>query len=159
MSAAMRAWTAFWQQRTPRERVYLAVMGLSVGLFVYVFLLLAPLRAMAVEAERRHAVAQAAQAQFAAVLAELAGRRAPPDAGADTAALLESAAAAGLVMTSDATAAAGRITLRFEAAPPQALFAWLAQVRERHGLPPLAATLRRGPAGLDGEVTFAPAGP
>lgn len=159
MSAMTRALTAFWQQRTSRERVYLTVMGLSVGLFVYVFLLLAPLRSLAVEAGQRHAVAQAEKARFAAVLAELTERRPPPDAVADAAALLGGAAAAGLVMTPDATAAAGRVTLRFESAPPQALFEWLAQVRGRHGLTPVAATLRRGPAGLDGKVTFVLAGP
>lgn len=153
------AWRAFWRQRTPRERVYLAVMAVSLALFAYVFLVLAPLRSMAAQAERRHASAQSENVRFAGVLAELAQRQTASTAPVDTAALLQSAVAAGIVVSPDASAAPGRVTLRFEAVPAQALFGWLSAVHGSQGLAPIKASLRRGPSGLDGELTFAVAGP
>ena len=149
----------FWRQRTPRERVYLAVMAVSLALFAYVFLVVAPLRSMAALGERRHAGAQSEQARFASVLAELAQRQTAGTTPVDTATLLQSAVAAGVTVSPDASAAPGRVTLRFEAVPAQALFGWLAAVRGSQGLAPIKASLRRGPSGLDGEVTFAVAGP
>lgn len=150
---------AFWRQRTPRERVYLAVMAVSLALFAYVFLVLAPLRSMAAQAERRHASAQSENLRFAGVLAELAQRQTASTAPVDTTTLLQSAVAAGIVVSPDASATPGRVTLRFEAVPAQALFGWLSAVRGSQGLAPIKASLRRGPSGLDGELTFAVAGP
>jgi general secretion pathway protein M len=158
MTPRAGAWRAFWRQRTSRERAYLAVMAVALALFAYAFAVVSPLRSLAAQAERRHAIAQSEEASFPGVLAELAQREPVRAAGADAGTLVQSAVAAGIVVSQDAGAAPGRVTLRFEAVPAQALFAWLAAVRESQGLRPVKASIRRGSAGLDGEVTFAVAG-
>lgn len=159
MTAPRTTPAAFWRQRTRREQAYLAAMLASMAAFTYWFALVAPLRSLAGDAERRHVAAQAQQARFPGVLEELARRQRPPMAALDAGALLRSAAAAGLSVTPDATSGPGRLMLRFEAVPAQALFAWLSQLRERHGLSPLEARVRRAPSGIEGEVVFAVPGP
>lgn len=159
MTPAIARLGAFWRQRSRREQAYLAAMAFSLALFGYWFLLVLPLRALAAEAELRHVTAVAEQARFPGVLAEVAQRRRVPAAPTDAASLVRSAASAGFVVSPDASAEPGRITLRFQAAPPRALFAWLAALRDGQGLQPLAASLHRGPSGLDGEVSFATAAP
>ena len=159
MSSIGKASAAFWRQRTRREQTFLAVMLLSVATFTYVFGLESPLRAMAAQAERRHEVAQAAQARLPAALDELARRQRPPATALDTDALLQSAAAAGIALVPDATPTPGRLTLRFEAVPTQALFAWLAQVQEGQGRAPLKASIRRAAVGVEGELVFLTAAP
>ena len=150
---------AFWHQRSRRERVYLAVMLAALAAFAYWFALVAPLRALAANAERRHVAAQAEQLAFPDVLAELALRRGAAAGPVQAPALVQSAADAGITVSADDSADAGRVSLRFEGVPPQALFAWLAQLRSDQGLAPTQATLGRGPSGLDGELVFTKASP
>jgi type II secretory pathway component PulM len=150
---------AFWRQRSRRERVYLVVMLAALAAFAYWFALVAPLRALAANAERRHVAAQAEQVAFPGVLAELALRRGAAAGPVQAAALVQSAAAAGIAVSADDTSAAGRVVLRLEGVPPQALFAWLAQLRSDQGLAPTRATLGRGPSGLEGELVFTTASP
>lgn len=159
MTSIGQSLPAFWRQRTRREQAFLAVMLLSVATFIYIFGLESPLRLMAAQAERRHAVAQADQARLPAALDELARRQRPPAAALDADALLQSAAAAGITLVPDATSTPGRLTLRFEAVPTQALFAWLAQVQEGQGRSPLKASVRRAAVGVEGEVVFLTAAP
>jgi len=159
MTAGRTTPAAFWRQRTPREQAYLAAMLVCVAAFAYWFALVAPLRSLAADAERRHVAAQTQQARFPGVLDELSRRQRAPRATLDTEALLRSAASAGLRVTPDATAGAGRVMLRFEAVPAQAVFAWLASLQDSHGLSPLKASLRRVPSGVEGELVFAAPGP
>lgn len=153
------AFAAFWRQRSRREQVYLAVMLAALAAFVYWFALVAPLRTLAANAERRHVAAQTEQVAFPGVLAELALRRGAAAGPVQAPALVQSAAAAGITVSADDSADAGRVSLRFEGVPPQALFAWLAQLRSDQGLVPTQATLGRGPSGLDGELVFTTASP
>lgn len=159
MNPKWKAVSAFWRQRSRREQVYLAVMLVSVGVFAYWFALLAPLRSLAAESERRHGVALAEQLRLPGVLAELSQRPRSSTATAEIAALVQSASSAGIAVSVDAPSAPGRTRLRFQAAPAEALFGWLSQLRQTQGLQPLQASLRHGAAGLDGEVTFEAAGP
>ncbi len=159
MTAGRTTAAAFWRQRTRREQAYLGVMLVSVAAFAYWFALVTPLRSLAADAERRHVAAQAQQARFPGVLEELARRQQPPMAALDVESLLRSAAAAGIGVSPDATSGQGRLTLRFEAAPAQAVFGWLSQLRDEHGLSPLKASVRRVPSGVEGELVFAVAGP
>lgn len=159
MRPGIPAVATFWSQRSRREQVYLAIMLGSVAAFAYWFALVAPLRVLAADAERRHVAAQAEQVRFPGVLAELALRRHAASGPVQAQALVQGAAAAGITVSADDTSAAGRVSLRFEGVPPQRLFTWLAQLRSEQGLAPVKATLGRGPSGLDGELVFAMAGP
>jgi len=159
MTAGRTTPIAFWRQRTRREQAYLAAMLACVAAFAYWFALVAPLRSLAADAERRHVVAQIQQGRFPGVLEELSRRQATALSALDSEALLQSAAAAGISVTPDAAPGPGRLMLRFEAVPAQSLFAWLSQLRESHGLSPLEASVRRVPSGVEGELVFAVPGP
>lgn len=155
MSTRLKELAAFWRQRTPRERSFLAVMLVSVALFAYWFGLLAPLRAWAADAGLRHASAQAALDRLPAALAEVEGRQRITFTAPDARFLTENAAATGLVIAVDSAGQANQSIVRFQAVAPEALFSWLAQLRNAHGLSPAQASIRRTPSGVEGELSFA----
>lgn len=155
MSAGRSGLVRFWRERSGRERAYLAAMLMAIAAFVYWFALVAPLRSMAMAAEKRHLSAQGHETRFPGLLAELSQRQRAAPAAPDADALQRSAAAAGVRFSLDPSSSPGRIVLRFESVPAQTLFAWLAQLHEAQGWSPLKASLRRGPAGVDGELVFA----
>jgi general secretion pathway protein M len=121
--------TAWWEARSARERMLLTVM---LALLAIVFLWLAVVRPLADAldaAKLRHGAAVVALAEArarpAAVPAAAAG---PADAIA-----AETAAAAGFTNVRIARQGATGASVALDAARPQALFGWIAEM-ERRGL-------------------------
>lgn len=154
MTASRTRIAAFWRQRTPREQLYLSVMLVALAVFAYWFALVVPLRTLAAAAEQRHVAAQARQARLPDMLAEIGQRQRPAATSLDAEGLQRSAEAAGVRVSVDAATTPGRWQLRFESTSPQALFTWLAQLRDGHAMVPLTASVRRAPAGVEGELVF-----
>lgn len=155
MSTRLEPLAAFWRQRTPRERAFLLVMLVSLALFSYWFGLLAPLRAWAEDAGLRHASAQAALDRLPAKLEEIQARQQLTVTAPDARFLTENAAASGLTVTVDGAGATSQSIVRFQGVAPDALFSWLAQLRDAHGLSPSQASIRRTATGVEGELSFA----
>jgi general secretion pathway protein M len=125
-----------WRARTPRERWLLAVMGVLLTFVLVWLLVLRPLGDMLSQARERHglAVAELAEArQRAAAIAKLEGNRPPPLAGPLDAFVARSASAAGFQLSRLQPQGEGRVALAVDAARPQALFGWIAQL-EGQGL-------------------------
>lgn len=158
MTPTLGSLKANWTARTPRERLSLLIMAGALAAFGYWFLLAAPLRSLAADAEQRHLRAAIEAAGFGPTLEEIAKLQSPASRGGDTAmdssALVLLATEMGLVVRASESAESGSIVLQFEAAPPAALFAWVTQVRQQFGLRPLRAHVERGDSGLQGELTF-----
>lgn len=124
--------SAWWAQRSPREQRLLLVMLALLGLVVGWLLVVRPLGDALNAAKERHGAAVVALAEAKA--------RAPGAAPAGTAPALpvdglvsRTAGEAGFANARVAAQAPTRATVAIDAARPQALFAWIAQL-ERQGV-------------------------
>ena len=121
---------SWWALRTPRERALIGTMLALLALVLAWLVIVRPLADALEAAKARHAVA-------AMALGEARARRAiaaPPAAtGPVDAIAATTAAEAGFPNARIASHGPGRATVILDAARPQALFGWVAQL-ERRGL-------------------------
>jgi type II secretory pathway component PulM len=134
--------------------------GLAVLLtgFILWFGLVAPLGRLAAAAEERRAEAAAAliQTRSLAAAVSLATGAAPADPAN---VVRRSAAAAGLHIAREQSAADGRFSVWLDGVPSTSLFTWLASFQAGRGLSVETFEAHRGEAGgIDARVVFVPAG-
>lgn len=131
----MRAW---WDERSPRERVLIAVMAGGLLLFALWLAVAAPLLAAGRAAEARHARAVATRTGVDRALAELARLRPPPQPASASRALQavvsETAVAGGVEIARIEPDPAGGLRVAVASAAPAALFPWLALLQREHGV-------------------------
>lgn len=120
----------WWEARSARERWLIGAM-LALLAFVFVWLLVVrPLADMLDAAKQRHGAAVVALAEARAHAGPAAG---PAAAGPADQIVAETASAAGFTGARITRLGPGRASVAVDAARPQALFGWVAQM-ERRGL-------------------------
>jgi len=155
----MRDW---WNGRSRREQVLLAVMGALVAGFVLWFGVAAPLRTAAASARDHLAQARADEALVDAVAAQVAAQgQAPPapsGGGPLEQIVTDTAAVAGLQVVRVEEAEAG--VQAVVSGPSTAILPWLAFLAREQGVTARHLTLVKGEAGaLDLDATFVRAAP
>ena len=122
--------SAWWALRSPRERGLLAVMLVLIGLVLAWVAVIQPLADALDAAKARHGAAVAA-------LAEARARTRPVStsaaAGPADAIAAQTASAAGFTGARIGSQGPARASVAIDAARPQALFGWIAEM-ERRGL-------------------------
>lgn len=156
LSAKLLPW---WQQRAPRERAMLTLMCAAVVAFALWYGAFVPLRLARDAEQARHARAATELAQVTAELAgvaELEERLPSPAAGAEALeqAVLDSAKQAGLEIGRGREDGAGGFEIESDAASPAQLFAWLDELRQRHGLAPATLSVARNQDRLRVQASF-----
>ncbi|MEB2110815.1 type II secretion system protein GspM [Xanthomonas campestris pv. campestris] len=124
----------WWQQRAPRERVMLAVMGAAIAAFIAWYAILVPLRQWRSAAQARYDTA-------AQALLDAQGRQ--RRAAVTLADILQAARDAGVATGPAPRAVAGAVELQIDAVNSPTLFAWLERLRTAHGLAPTQLQITR----------------
>jgi general secretion pathway protein M len=122
--------SGWWALRSPRERMLLGVMFALIGLLLAWLAVVRPLADALDAAKARHGVAVVALAEARAHRQPAATARA---AGPADAIVAQTASQAGFTSARIASQGPARATAAIEAARPQALFGWIAEM-ERRGL-------------------------
>jgi len=125
----MNAW---WDARSARERLLVGTMLVLAAILLLWLLIVRPLADALDAAKMRHGDAAVALAQARARARPL-GQSAPAAAGPIEAIVARTAGAAGFPGARIAASGPGRATVSLDAARPQALFGWIAQM-EQQGL-------------------------
>lgn len=124
--------TLWWEARTLRERWLVAAMLVLAAIVLGWLLVVRPLSDALDAAKMRHGAAAAALAE-ARARARPAGSSGPAAAGPADTIVTRAAAAAGFPGARVTPEGPGRALVSLDAARPQALFAWVAQM-EQQGL-------------------------
>ena len=122
----MNAW---WEARSERERWLVGAMLILAVILVGWLLIVRPLADALDAAKTRHGEAAIALAQARARTQPMA-TSAPAAAGPADAIAARTAAAAGFPAARIAGQGPGRVTISLDAARPQALFGWIAQMEQ-----------------------------
>ena len=122
--------SGWWALRTPRERMLLTVMFVLIGIVLGWLLVVRPLADALDAAKARHGAAVIALAEARARIQPAAG---PAAAGSADALAAQTASQAGFAGARIASQGPGRASIAVDAARPQALFGWIAEM-ERRGL-------------------------
>lgn len=145
---------AQWQHMAPRERLAAQVgLGALVLLLTWLLLLAPALRTLR-EAPAKRAQLEAQLQEMQAMALEARELRAqPPVSGAQALTALQAASdhlgsSARLVVTGE------RATLNLTGISPEALQAWLVEVRSAARARPVEAQLQRGPKGFNGSIVL-----
>jgi general secretion pathway protein M len=150
---------AWWEGRTRRERVLLGVMAGLLAAVIAWYGVIAPIGAWKAGAAERRAEASADLQSVEADLARLnaAATEAPVGTGEPIEPLLiRTAEAAGLTIDRQQAEADGAQTAWLQAVPAQAVFGWIAQLEQAHGVTVSSITALKSPtgSGLDVQVSF-----
>jgi general secretion pathway protein M len=124
--------TSWWGARSARERWLIGAMLVLAAILLAWLLVVRPLSDALDRAKMRHGDAATALA-LARARAAPAAAAGPAARGPAEAIVLRSAAAAGFPAARVAGQGPGRATVSLDAARPQALFGWIAQM-EQQGL-------------------------
>lgn len=141
-----------WQALAPRERLAAQAGFTALALLLTWLLLLAPALRTLSQAPAKRAQLEAQLQQMQAMALEARELRAqPPVPAAQALAALQASSErlgtnARLVVTGE------RATLSLTGISPEALQAWLAEVRSAARARPLEAQLQRGPKGFNGSI-------
>lgn len=122
----------WWASKTPRERVLLGILGALLALVAGWLVIVRPLSDMLDAARTRHGAAALALGQ-AKARASAPGGGAVAATGPVDSLAARTAAEAGFPGARVASHGPGRATVSLDAARPQALFGWVAEM-ERRGL-------------------------
>ena len=123
--------SAWWDLRSARERLLLGIMFALLGLVLVWLIVVRPLADTLESARQRHGEAVVALAEARARLPSAA--EGPAAAGQADAIVAETASAAGFAGARIARRGAAGASVAVDAARPQALFGWIAEM-ERRGL-------------------------
>lgn len=164
-SALSRRWQSLsaparaqWQQMAPRERLAAQVgIGALAVLLVWLILLAPALRTLQQAPAKRAQLEAQLQDMQAMALEARELRALAPVPSAQARAALQAAsdhlgANARLVITGE------RATLSLNGISPEALQAWLVEVRSAARARPVEAQLQRGPKGFSGSIVLALSG-
>ena len=150
---------AWWEGRTRRERILLGVMAALLAAVIAWYGVIAPIGAWKADAAQRRAEAasdlQSVEADIARLNAAATG--APVGAGEPIEPLLiRTAEAAGLTIDRQQAEADGAQTAWLQAVPAPAVFGWIAQLEQAHGVAVSSLTALKSPtgSGLDVQVSF-----
>ena len=148
----------WWQTRNPREQAMVAVMAVSVAVFIGWFVLYLPARGTRDDAVERREQAARSLAEIEAGVAILnAGRGAAgPTGDAFNTVLVSSARAAGIAIARQQPGADRGIELGTDAVNPVELFRWLDALHRRHGITPRQVRLFKADGRLRADLVFAP---
>ena len=144
MNAALASLRAQLAQRTPRERIVLAVGAGVLALFLLYLLVIGPARQARENAVARHA--EAAET-LGLVARATAAPRAATGSGAPLRAVVSQSAEAAGVVIDRYDNAGDDLRVAIGEAPAPALLAWLTELREREGVAVTEAQLRREAGG------------
>jgi general secretion pathway protein M len=146
--------TARWAALADRERLALQVAAAGLALLLGWSLLLAPAlrtnRTAPAELERLEGQLQRMQAQAA----EARGLRAAPAVPVEQARAALTAATEHLGPAARINLAGDRAVVTLNGVPPEALRAWLGEVRAAARARPVEAQLSRGPKGFSGSLVL-----
>lgn len=149
MSAGERnAFPAWWESRTPRERVLLLIMAALIAAMGFWFAVVAPLRNAEAAAEERYARAVTRLMSVSATTEEVAALQAVRSSGASSQALAQvvvQTALANGVALSRQTPAPGGLAVTIETADPGSAFRWIASLQRDHGVSVSILVLGRNP--------------
>ncbi|MBB6122697.1 type II secretion system protein GspM [Sphingobium subterraneum] len=145
--------TLWWNQRAPRERWLLSIMGVLLAGLILWLGVYRPVSAALASAYTQH---DEAVVRFGAVGAKVKALQAvrgggPAPSRAPIAQIVgQSAGEAGFTLEQIAPQGPGRLSLTIATARPPALFSWIAQL-ERKGV--VVDTIRITPSGVTGTVS------
>ncbi|MCC4633810.1 type II secretion system protein GspM [Xanthomonas dyei] len=139
----------WWQTRAPRERLMLSVMVAAIAAFIGWYALLVPLRHWRSSAQARYD--HAAQA----LLMARASQPGATVAAIPLARIAQSARDATITITRQQRSSTGTLALQIDTVTSPVLFAWLEQLRQRHGLTPSTLDISRRDGQLQVRCTFA----
>lgn len=163
MSARLERLRAWFDGRTRRERLLLAVMAVLLGAALVWYGLVTPVQAWCDAAAERRAAAAAALASVEADIARIEEARETDRGGGGEPIeplLLRTAAQAGLGLARHQAESDGAHTVWLEAAPPEVVFGWIATLERGHGVSVTNLTaLKAAAGGLDVQVSFRQAAP
>lgn len=159
MMALVLPW---WRDRSPRERIMLAVMAALLAMVTLWLAVVRPLGEASDRAAARHATAIAALGDVRSMTGAIRAAEARRRPGSDTP-LIErvraSASAAGLTLDSLESNGAGEASLRITAIKPVALLRWIADLESRDGITAtLLATNRNADQTLAATITLSGGG-
>ena len=137
----------WWQSRAPRERVMVAVMVAAIAAFIGWYALLVPLRHWRSGAQARYD--HAAEALLMARASHGGTVAAIP-----LARITQSARDATITITRQQRSPTGTLAVQIDTVTSPVLFAWLEQLRQRHGLTPSALEITRRDGQLQVRCTF-----
>ncbi|QJD66589.1 type II secretion system protein M [Xanthomonas campestris pv. badrii] len=158
MKASLQGGAQWWQARAPRERRMLGVMCVALAAFVGWYALYTPLRHWHDRAWARYADAAQLVLDASAQTAST-GRAAAPGRAALAQIIARSARDTGVNITSQRRSAAGGVEVQIDAVSAAALFGWLEQLRQAHGLAPTQLSVVRHQGQLRVRCGFAEAVP
>ncbi|MDM4766428.1 type II secretion system protein GspM [Pelomonas sp. SE-A7] len=143
-----------WQQAAPRERLLVQV-GLSALalLLVWLVLLMPALRTLK-QAPAKRADLETQLQQMQALALEARELRSQPPVPAAVAQAALQAASERLGSNARLVVSGERATLNLNGISPEALQAWLAEVRSAARARPVEAQLQRGPQGFNGSIVL-----
>ncbi len=144
MLQGMPVW---WQGRAPRERIMVSVMVVAIAAFIGWYALLVPLRHWRSSAQARYD--QAAEALLVARASHAGTVAAIP-----LARIAQSARDATITITRQQRSPTGTLAVQIDTVTSPVLFAWLEQLRQRHGLTPSALEITRHDGQLQVRCTF-----
>lgn len=145
---------AQWQIMAPRERMAAQAGALALGLLLVWLLLLAPaLRTLDQAPAKRAQLEMQLQEMQAMALEARELRALPPVPAAQALAALQ-AASDHLGANARLTVVGERATLSLTGVSPEALQAWLAEVRGAARARPIEAQLQRSPKGFNGSIVL-----
>jgi general secretion pathway protein M len=153
----MRTW---WDSRSRREQVLLAVMGAAAAAFLLWFAVLRPLAAAGRAAEARYAAAVETDVVVNRTLADMARLKAPPPPASARrpldAVVSEAAAAAGVNVGRIEPDPSGGLRVSSPSTAVSAVFPWLATLQREHGIVATHLTaLKNDTGGLAVDATLA----
>ena len=159
MMSRLEPVVVWWRGRTRREQVLLGVMAGLLALVIAWYGVVAPISAWKADAAERRAEAAADLQSVEADLARLNAAASETPAGTGEPiepVLVRTAQAAGLSIDRQQAEADGAQTVWLQAVQPQAVFAWIAQLEQAHGVSVVNIAALKSPtgSGLDVQVSF-----
>jgi general secretion pathway protein M len=133
----MSGFSAWWLERSRRERRMLLLLGALFAIVLAWLLVVRPLGDRLAAARERHneaVIALAEARSAAAAIGRLEKARPAPLAGPIEQAVAQSAGAAGFQLSRIQAEGPNKATLSIEAARPQALFGWVSEMEASRGL-------------------------
>ena len=158
MSVIIQQARAWFEGRTRREQILLAIMGVMLIAILGWFAVVTPIQGWRENAAERRIEAADALASVQADVARInaAARSGPTGSGEPIEPLLiRTAEQSGLTLVRQQAESDGAQTAWLEGAPPQAAFGWIATLEASHGVTVSNLTALKSPeGGLDLQVSF-----
>jgi general secretion pathway protein M len=150
MTASERsAFPAWWESRTPRERLLLAIMSVLIVASGFWFGIVAPVQRAEAAAAARHDRAVQRLMAVSASAQQVASLQAVRDGGPSgrvlTQAVVQTALANGVPVSRQTLDPSGGVAVAVDAVDPGSAFRWIASLQRDHGVSVSTLVLSRNP--------------